>query len=108
MQLRFLGNDSKSGGSPTLYASDHGTYVVQGWRTDTANTIEIPHGLIRHLQPDTCLGALLHDTGHGTFTLTGRPVTDSAALAQLKTPDHETSVEVPVGQEIRPDATPRG
>ncbi|MFI9509129.1 hypothetical protein [Nocardia sp. NPDC052566] len=104
MQLRFLGGDSKSGGSPTLYASDQGSYVVQGWRTDTCDTIEIPHGLIRYVQPDTCLGAVLRDTGHGTFMLTGLPVTDPDALAQMKAPAHEASVEVPIGQEIRPDA----
>jgi hypothetical protein len=31
MRLRFLGTDSEKGGCPTLYATDRGTYVVQGW-----------------------------------------------------------------------------
>jgi hypothetical protein len=68
--------------------------------------VEIPHPLLAFLETGTCLGVLLHDTGHGTFILGGKPVTDLGALAQMKTPDHETSVEVPIAQEIRPDATP--
>jgi len=31
MRLRFLGSDSGGGGCPSLYATDRGTYVVQGW-----------------------------------------------------------------------------
>ena len=31
MRLRCLGTDSKNGACPTLYATDRGTYVVQGW-----------------------------------------------------------------------------
>jgi len=104
MHLRFLGKDTKSGGSPTLYVSDHDSYVGQGWRTDRDNRIEIPHQLLAHLKPDTCLGTVLTDTGHGTFTLTGRPVTDPEALGLMYTPDHEASVEVPVSPQRRPDA----
>ena len=36
MRLRFLGADTQRGGCPSLYATDRGTYVVQGWMvTDT-------------------------------------------------------------------------
>jgi hypothetical protein len=31
MELRFLGTTSKDGDCPTLYATDRGTYVVQGY-----------------------------------------------------------------------------
>ena len=31
MRLRFLGSDSDVHRCPTLYATDRGTYVVQGW-----------------------------------------------------------------------------
>jgi hypothetical protein len=31
MKLRFLGTTSKDGDCPTLYATDRGTYVVQGY-----------------------------------------------------------------------------
>jgi len=105
MRLTFLGKNTQSNNSPTLYLSDRNTYVVQGWRVPGHDDqIEIPHPLLAFLEPGTCLGVLLQDTGHGTFLLTGKPVTDAEALAQMDIPDHETCFEVPVGQEIRPDA----
>ncbi|MRH90647.1 hypothetical protein GFY24_24935 [Nocardia sp. SYP-A9097] len=104
MWLTFLGKNTTGNQSPTLYLSDRGTYVCQGWKTDTPGQIEIPHRLLEFLKPGTCLGTLLEDTGHGTFVLSGAPVTDLEALAQMATPDHEMSIEVPLGQEIRPDA----
>ncbi|WP_433727798.1 hypothetical protein ACQP0C_37160 [Nocardia sp. CA-129566] len=105
MLLRFLGKNTNHGGSPTLWATDHG-YAVQGWKVDGhPNQVEIPHPLLGFLEPGTCLGSLLHDTGHGTFILSGKPITDPEALAQMNIPDHEASVEVPIAQEIRPDAT---
>ncbi|GAA4193021.1 hypothetical protein GCM10022252_35370 [Streptosporangium oxazolinicum] len=30
MKIRFLGTTSDNGGCPTVYATDRGTYVVQG------------------------------------------------------------------------------
>ncbi|MGX1812179.1 hypothetical protein ACWIGI_41265 [Nocardia sp. NPDC055321] len=104
MRLTFLGKNTTGTQSPTLYLSDRDTYVCQGWRTDTPEQIEIPHRLLEFLAPGTCLGTLLADTGHGTFVLTGVPVTDPEALAQMDTPEHEMSIEIPVGQEIRRDA----
>ena len=32
MKLTFLGTSSKDGECPTLYATDRGTYVIQGWK----------------------------------------------------------------------------
>lgn len=105
MRLKFLGKSTTGTQSPTLYASDHNTYVVQGWRVPgRPGQIEIPHPLLAFLEPGTCLGTVLHDSGHGTFTLAGEPVSDDEALSQMDVPDHELSVEVPIGQEIRPDA----
>ena len=63
MQLRFLGTDS----CPTMYATDHGTLVVQGWRVtdpdalaqlaerglpETETAVEIPRQLLRYAQAD--------------------------------------------------------
>ncbi|WP_290047815.1 hypothetical protein [Nocardia nova] len=96
MRLQFLGKGgSHNNGCPTLYASDRDTYVVQGWRTDQDGTIEIPHLLLGFAEPDTFVGATLTDTGRGTFTLTGDPVADSEALAQMDIPEREASIEVP-------------
>jgi hypothetical protein len=58
MNLTFLGMSSKDGECPTLYATDRGTYVIQGWRvTDTEalaamdipdheTAIEVPRDLL--------------------------------------------------------------
>ena len=45
MRLRFLGSDSDVKERPTLYATDRGTYVVQGW------TVTDPEALgdLRHV-----------------------------------------------------------
>ena len=61
MRLQFLGTDSKNGACPTLYATDRGTYVVQGKRITDPEAIaglvdvredefyvEIPPGLLRY------------------------------------------------------------
>lgn len=59
MKLTFLGSDSKTGDCPTLYATDRGTLVVQGWRLtdaealdgmdipDHETAVEIPAELVR-------------------------------------------------------------
>lgn len=60
--------------------------------------VEIPHMLLRWLQPGTHLGSELHDAGGGAFTLAGRPVTDPAVLAQMQIPAHEIAVEVPAAK----------
>lgn len=106
MRLRYLGTNTRNDGSPTLYATDRRSYVVQGWKLsgrDERRVIEIPHPLLAFLEPGSCLGARLEDTGHGTFILSGEPVTDMEALAQMDTPDHEQSIEVPMAKEVRPD-----
>lgn len=101
MRLRFLGKATQGGGSPTLYATDRATYVVQGWKvTGAVDQVEIPQRLLAHLQAGTCLGVRLEDTGRGSFTLTGAAVRDSEALAQMDIPNHETCVEVPQGKEV--------
>jgi hypothetical protein len=35
------------------------------------------------------------DTGRGTFTLTGRPISEPETLAQLHLAPNETAIEVP-------------
>lgn len=96
MRLRFLGKGgSDLGGCPTLYATDKGTYLVQGWETGRVATIEIPHLLTGFAEPDTFIGAALTDSGRGTFMLSGRPVTETDTLAQLDLAANETVIEVP-------------
>ena len=101
MRLRFLGKSTQGGGSPTLYATDRDTYLVQGWKVaHEPARVEIPHRLLAYAEPGTCLGTRLTDTGRGSFTLSGEPVTDAEARAQLDVPGHETCVEVPRGEEV--------
>ncbi|WP_228538865.1 hypothetical protein [Nocardia sp. XZ_19_385] len=104
LPLTFLGKNTNGGHSPTLYRTARGTYIVQGWRVpEHPELIEISHPLLAFLEPGTCLGTLLTDTGHGTFTLTGGPITNPEALRQMDIPSHEACVEVPAGKEVRRD-----
>lgn len=96
MRLQFLGKGgSGQGQCPTLYATDQETYLVQGWHTGRPGTVEIPHLLLGFAEPDTFVGAAMTDTGRGTFTLSGRQITDAETLAQLVLADNETAIEVP-------------
>ncbi|MGW1678475.1 hypothetical protein [Saccharopolyspora sp. NPDC002376] len=62
MKLKFLGTTSINGSCPNLYATDRGTFVVQGYKIDdpealaalhargmpeTETAVEIPAGLLR-------------------------------------------------------------
>lgn len=61
MQLTFLGGESGHDGSPRAYATDRGTFVIQGYRIDDAETlsqlsvpshetvVEIPADLLKYL-----------------------------------------------------------
>jgi hypothetical protein len=61
MELTFLGTTSQGGHCPNVYATDHGTFVVQGYKVtdpdalktlhdrgmpDTETAVEIPAGLV--------------------------------------------------------------
>jgi hypothetical protein len=59
MRLTLLGTSSERGGCPTVYETDKGTLVVQGWKIPDAETlaqldlpdhetaVEIPRSLLR-------------------------------------------------------------
>lgn len=100
MQLTFLGKSTQGGGSPTLYATDRDSYVVQGWRVPGHETgVEILASLLTYLERNTQLATELYPTGRGTFVLSGAAVTDPEALTQMDIPDHETCIEV--GRDLR-------
>ncbi|QIS19426.1 hypothetical protein [Nocardia terpenica] len=101
MRLRFLGkcgSDKKN--CPTLYATDQRSFLVQGWKTDRPEAIEIPHVLLGYIGQEGYLGTSLVDTGRGTFVLAGRPVTDAETLGQLTMEDFETAIEVPRAERV--------
>lgn len=39
MRLTFLGTTSNQGSCPNLYATDRGTFVVQGWKVTDAEAV---------------------------------------------------------------------
>ncbi|MEN3305654.1 MAG: hypothetical protein V7603_1856 [Micromonosporaceae bacterium] len=95
MRLTFLGKDTVNGGSPTLFATDRDSYVVQGWKVPGDElSVEIPDRLLGFLEQGTRLDAALRDTGLSTYIMSGARVTDRDALARMNIPGHETAVEV--------------
>ena len=81
MTLRFLGRSTGGGGCPTLYETDHGTFVIQGWDvTDPAvlaalgeipsheTVIEVPKRLMRHLPEDIPVTAPTDDDWDELFS----------------------------------------
>ncbi|GAA4013059.1 hypothetical protein GCM10022247_39600 [Allokutzneria multivorans] len=67
MKLTHLGTESGSSGCPAAFATDRGTFVIQGWRVtdedalaelhrrgfpDHETAVEIPAALLKHLPLD--------------------------------------------------------
>ncbi|MGW0705052.1 hypothetical protein ACWD4G_03590 [Streptomyces sp. NPDC002643] len=115
MQLTFLGKNSTPGDSPTLYASDQDSYVIQGWKVyanDLLMQLEVPAGqtvievpaeLFEHLTKDGQASGeikkfdapIMLVTEQGTCVLQGPEMHDAEALSQMRMPDYETCIEVP-------------
>lgn len=113
MRLAFLGKESVPDQSPTLYATDRDSYVVQGWIVtdpqilatitvpDDETVVEVPARLMAHLAKDGLAGEvanlippIVHVIQNGNYIVRGKRVTDQEALSQMNIPDHETCVEV--------------
>lgn len=113
MRLTFLGKDSRPNQSPTLFATDCDSYVVQGWIvadpeilamiaiSGYETIVEVPAALLTHLAKDgissdvvNLVPPIMHTTENGNYIIKGWRVTDSEALSQMTIPDHETCVEV--------------
>lgn len=113
MKLRFLGKDSTPTNSPSLYATDRGSYLVQGWIVtdrailarlavgDDETLVEVPATLLEYLAVDGLDGQVINMvppivavTPGGHYIIQGKQVTDTEALSQMSIPDHETCVHV--------------
>jgi hypothetical protein len=113
VQLRFLGKDSTPTNSPSLYATDQNSYLVQGWIvsdpdtlarleiTDDTTVVEVPARLLTHLARDGVDGdvanlvpPIVHVKPNGNYIVRGARVTDAPTLAQMNIPDHETCVTI--------------
>lgn len=113
MHLTFLGKESFSKNSPTLFVTDCNSYVVQGWivtdpkilamivMSDDETIVELPAALLAYLAKDGLSGdvvnlvpPIVHVTAKGNYIIKGRRVTDPEVLGPMTIPDHETCVEV--------------
>lgn len=113
MHLTFLGKESQPDESPTLFATDQGSYVVQGWvvtdpeilamiaTSDDETIVEVPATLMAHLAKDGLNGdvvnvvpPIVHITANGNYIIKGSRVTDPETLGQMTIPEHETCIEV--------------
>lgn len=113
MKLRFLGKDSTPDDSPTLYATDRDSYVIQGWIVtdpvilarlsipDDETIVEVPATLLDHLALDGLNDAVTNVvppivgiTDNGHYIIQGKRVTDAEVLSQMKIPTHETCIQV--------------
>ena len=114
MALTFLGKDSKPNESPTLYATDQDTYIIQGYivtnqeitaKLDISATetiVEVPPGLFAHLVKDGVQGTIttwappiVHVTDDGNYIVQGERVSSPETRGQMDIPDHEDCVQVP-------------
>jgi hypothetical protein len=113
MRIRFLGKESEYRNSPTLYATERRTYLIQGWKvadSEILAKLEIPEGetvveiyacLMAHLTKDGLSGVvtswippIVHVKENGNLIIQGRRVTDSEALAEMRIPDNEDAIEI--------------
>ncbi|WP_371781450.1 hypothetical protein [Streptosporangium subroseum] len=113
VKLRFLGKDSTPTNSPTLYATDHGVYIVQGWIVadseilakldipEDETVVEVPPQLLTHLAKDGLEGVvtswgppIVHVKEGGNYIIQGKRVDAAETLGQMDIPDHEDCVEV--------------
>ncbi|MFC6880172.1 MULTISPECIES: hypothetical protein [Actinomadura] len=110
----FLGKETTSGQSPTLYATDRDSYLVQGWivtdptiigeltLSDSETLVEVPPRLMTHLSKDGMSGhienlvpPIVHVNNKGNYIIRGARVTDEIAIRKMEIPNHETCVEIP-------------
>src|SRR6266542_592351 len=112
MELRFLGTETDGGQSPTLYATDRESYLIQGWKVSDPEilakldilgdetAVEIYARLMRHLAKDGLSGIVtrwlppvVHVKEDGNLIIQGARVTGPRVLAEMAIPDHEDVVE---------------
>lgn len=104
-RLRGLCPDTDT--CPTLFRSDRGTAVVQGYVVtdpEALAALDLPAGKTAVEVPLTLLTGLLcpalFHTDRGTAVVQGNVVTDPDALAALNLPAGETAVEIPLSLEV--------
>ena len=76
---------------PTLWRTDRGTAIAQGWETGSGDTVEVPASLLAGVK-----GIPGEVTAHGTVLVRGVPVVDAEALAMMDIPAGEAAVELAI------------
>jgi len=113
MRLRFLGKESSQGDSPTLYATDRETYIIQGYivrdpeilakleMPEDETCVEIYARPLPHLAKDGLHGTvtswappIVHVLDGGNYVIQGKRVTDRDVLSEMAVPTNEDCVEV--------------
>jgi hypothetical protein len=113
MEIRFLGKETDHRDSPTLYATDHGTYLIQGWKvtaSEVLTKLDVPVGetvveiyarLMVHLARDGLSGVvaswsppIVHVRENWNLVIQGKRVTNPQARTEMHIPGHEDVVEV--------------
>ncbi|MGH3696680.1 MAG: hypothetical protein ACRDRX_22280 [Pseudonocardiaceae bacterium] len=113
MRILFLGKETEHGDSPTLYATERCTYLIQGWKVtdpkilakldipESETAVEIYARLMTHLTKDGLSGVvtswippIVHVKENGNLIIQGKRVIDPEALAAMKVPGHEDVTEV--------------
>jgi hypothetical protein len=114
MQMIFLGKETEGGESPALYATDRGSYIVQGYIVtddEILAKLDIPEGqtvvevyarLFAHLVRDGVSGTvaswrppIVHVRENGNYLIQGVRLADDNTRQRMAIPDHEDAVEVP-------------
>jgi hypothetical protein len=114
MELRFLGKETTGGDSPTLHATDRGTYIIQGWVVtdpEILAKLDVPEGetcvetyarLFTHLAKDGLSGVvatwappIVHVLPSGNYIVQGARVADAEVRAKMAMPAGEDCVELP-------------
>jgi len=111
--LRFLGKRSHPTDSPTLYATDHGGFVVQGYLVtdpellaaldlaDNETVVEVPAKLMVHLAKDgldgeivSPIAPIVHVLPNGNYVVRGTRITYPHVLGQMHITNNESCVAV--------------
>jgi hypothetical protein len=113
MQMIFLGKETESGESPTLYATED-SYVIQGYTVNDAallatldiaageTVVEVYARLFAHLAHDGVSGTvtnwlppIVHVKENGNYLIQGVRLADETARNRMALPDNEDAIVVP-------------
>jgi len=114
VQLTYLGKETQGGESPTLFATDRGTYIIQGYTVtdeellakldvrDGETVVEVYARLFTHLVHDGVSGTvaswtapIVHVLENGNYVVQGPRLVDAGTRSRMAIPDHEDAVDVP-------------